>query len=180
MKIIAPILFSWALILFAQPIDETNPKECPEREFCLAHRDEPLPEPETKKAIETLRIWRLTEELNLTEDQSIKFFPRVKALREAREEFEKNRMKLIGEMAELLMSKTDEKKLKAKIDEFFALEKSFREREDKIRKETANILNTEQQARLIIFMSTFDREVRKLIKEIKGPKGHGFKLKPRR
>ncbi|MEO0083796.1 MAG: hypothetical protein ABIK33_05395 [candidate division WOR-3 bacterium] len=164
-NIIFGLLLTLSIIL-AQPMPEK-----------LAIADEPPDEPEFAskhpgQMMETIRVWRLTEILNLTEDQSVRFFPKIKELQKAREEFEQKRIEISSAIEDLLKdAKKYEKELKAKIQEFEQYETKLHEKEKQLRKEIANILTPEQQAKFMLFQMRFNREMREMIKEMRERKG---------
>ncbi|MEO0092135.1 MAG: hypothetical protein ABIK61_05460 [candidate division WOR-3 bacterium] len=193
-KLITIFLFSLGVI-FAQPMIPQPPmsKEpypphspmmkpsCSQCEICFADEDEialaEMPEKpggpdfrekEPKEKLEMIRAWKLTEVLNLTEDQSIRFFPKLKELRRAREEFDQKRMKILDEIEDYLRdAKKYEKELKAKIQEMELNETKFQELEKKLRKEIASILTPEQQAKFMLFQMRFNEELRDVIHRAK-------------
>ena len=154
MKKVIPLLFLGLIICFAQPlppaIDEPPPPE----------RREP------RELIETLRKVRLIEELKLTDEQSIKFFPKVNELKEARDTFNQKRRELIDELANLLQkSSRATGEINAKVDKLFELEENFHKKEVSLKKEMRKILTPEQQVRLILFQIRFDEEMRDMIRK---------------
>ncbi|MEW6685508.1 MAG: hypothetical protein AB1393_04805 [Candidatus Edwardsbacteria bacterium] len=121
-----------------------------------------------RKAIEAIRIARMTEELKLTDEQVQKFFPKLKMLEEAQREFHKNRMRIIKELENTLQNENPSiKKLQEKIDEIQNLEDNFELTKEKFRKELLQILTIEQQARLFVFQEKFENEIREIIREIR-------------
>lgn len=129
---------------------------------------QPSEKREPKELIETLRIWRLTEELKLSEEQASKLFPKLRAMREAKREFRRERMEILKSMKkELKSEKPREKVLKEKIESLKRGEKGFREKEEGLREEISRILTIEQQARLLVFQEKFDKEIRTLIRKVK-------------
>jgi Spy/CpxP family protein refolding chaperone len=141
-------------IAFAQPLNPEVPPP-PER-------------PAPKELIETLRKVRLIEELKLTEEQSVKFFPKLNEIREAREKFDQERKALIDELRDLLgKEKKPADQINAKIDKLFQLEEEFNNKESGLKKELRKILSPEQQARFILFQLRFEREMREMIQDIR-------------
>ncbi len=126
----------------------------------------PLEEEPIEK-IETIRLWQLTEELKLTEEQAAKLFPKFRSLRELKKEAEKKRIEKITELAELLAKKAKAEELKKKISELKETEKNFRDREEGLRKEIEAALTTEQFARFLIFQHRFEKQIKRMIKDIR-------------
>ncbi|MCX7785474.1 MAG: hypothetical protein N2201_04515 [candidate division WOR-3 bacterium] len=194
LKIIAPFVFCLGIV-FSQPMIPENQTflplspphslmmapACENCEMCFADEDEiaiaELPEKpggpkfaekRPKEKLEMIQTWKLTEVLNLTEDQSLRFFPKLKELRRAREEFDQKRMKILDEIEDYLRdAKKYEKELKAKIQEMELSETKFQELEKKLRKEIASILTPEQQAKFMLFQMRFNEELRDIIHRAK-------------
>ncbi|MCX8014997.1 MAG: hypothetical protein N2748_03160, partial [candidate division WOR-3 bacterium] len=85
-KILISLLIGLSII-FAQPIPDDDPPVPPEP-MCESELGEHKP----REMMETIRIWKLTELLNLTEDQRAKFFPKLQDMRKTRDEFEQKRI----------------------------------------------------------------------------------------
>lgn len=155
-------LFAFAF-LFAQ-----GPPAPPSRPPMMGEEFTPPEEEEPIEKIETIRLWQLTEELKLDEDQAAKLFPKFRSLRELRKEAEKGRIEKITELAELLAKKAKGEVLKKKIEELKELEKRFQNREEALKREIEGILSTEQFARFLIFQERFERRIKKMIREMRG------------
>ncbi len=123
---------------------------------------------DTRDMIEDLRIVRLTKELNLNDQQLAKFLPKMREIEASRREFHQKRMGLIKDMDDLLGRKASEKDLQAKLSEMERLESDFQSKERETRRELLGQLSVEQQARFFVFQEKFEREIRELIRNIKG------------
>ena len=128
----------------------------------------PLPPgPMAREKLEALRIWRLTDELKLTEDQSAQFFPKLKQIRELRDARRDAQKQLTDELsAELQNSPPREATLKQVLDSLQAVDDNFHRADAKIRREISQILTVEQQARLLVFQANFERQTRRVLKQI--------------
>lgn len=117
-----------------------------------------------KQMVETIRIYKITEALDLTENQSVRFFPKLKEMRDAKEEFNQTRMKMVERLDGYLQdSKKFSADIKSLIAEFEASETNLRGKEARIKKEIANILTPEQQAKFMLFQMRFNREMREMV-----------------
>lgn len=130
---------------------------------------------DTRDMIEDLRIVRMTKELNLTDQQLSKILPKMREIEAARREFHQKRMGLIKGLDDQLNAKAPEKDLQAKLSEMDRLENDFQSKERETRKTMLGQLSVEQQARFFVFQEKFEREIRELIRDIKGgpPPGMG-------
>jgi hypothetical protein len=124
---------------------------------------------EIRKKIEAIRIWRLTEELNLDEKTAARFFPAISGLAQKRNELMRENMETQRELRLYLdAEKPDEKKMKAALDR---LEYIHRETAKLTEKEigiTKDLLTVEQQARYYLFQQDFQREIREMISGARG------------
>jgi len=124
---------------------------------------------EVRKKVETVRMWRLTEELKLDEKTSARLASFLSAMDEKRRGLMRERMETMRDLRALLKTgNADEKRLKADLDK---LEKNRREMMELERKEISGIkeiLSVEQQARYVIFQQEFRREMRGMIAGARG------------
>lgn len=132
----------------------------------------PIDEAKPKKLIETMRIWRMTEELDLSEEQISKFFPKLKSLDDAKEEFFTQRAGVVKDLAQLLKSaKPSIAAVEKKLGELEEVEQGFEKKRAKLKRDMRDILSVEQQARLVVFEFNFEREIKEIIRDIKRHRG---------
>ena len=143
---------------------------------------------EGRRLIETIKIWKMTEALDLSEDQAAKLFPKLKQVEASRLEFHRRQRLLRDEIAELLRQQPlREVDIKRRLEELERTEADFRGRERAVRGELQSILSLEQQARLALFEERFETEMRRTIQDLRqrrqglrpGP-GPGFGPPPMR
>ncbi len=127
-------------------------------------------EKDPREIIEKVRIYKLTENLDLSEEQITKFFPRLKELRKSEQEFHTKRMEIVKKLKELLAEKASEQEIVKTINHLQELQKKRFEMQLKEFEEIKQILTPEQQAKFIIFQEEFEKEIRDLIREIRGRK----------
>lgn len=124
---------------------------------------------EVRKKVETVRMWRLTEELKLDEKTGARLASFLSAMDEKRRGLMHERMDTMRDLRAILKTgKPNEKKLKADLDK---LEKNHREMVELEGKEIGgvkDILSVEQQARYVIFQQEFRRELRGMIAGARG------------
>ncbi len=144
MKKIA-ILFILAGLVFSQEFDERDPRAI----------------------IEKVRIYRLTQELDLTTEQAIEFFPKLKDLQKIEKEFGEEKMRLLDEMKFLLREGAAEKDILEAVSHYEDAHKKKLEKQLMKLKEVWQILTPVQRARFLIFREEFNREIREMIKQIK-------------
>jgi Spy/CpxP family protein refolding chaperone len=128
----------------------------------------PPGEPEGRRLIETIRIWKMTEALNLDEHQAAKLFPKLAQLEASRREFHRRQRALRDELAELLKQRPlRDEEIRARLDQLDRTEIDFRGQEVAIRGGLRSILSPEQQARLALFEDRFETEMRRTIQDLR-------------
>ncbi len=143
--------------------------------------DEPSSEKREKirKRIETLRMWKLTEALDLDEETSARLFPLLSKFDKQRAQLQQSIRKDMRELRRALRSQQDAD---------FAgivgrLETNHREMQrikDEEFQELKTVLSPKQQAQLILFNMKFRNEMRKMIEESRGKRGGRSRPGPER
>jgi Spy/CpxP family protein refolding chaperone len=127
-----------------------------------------------RKRIETLRMWKLTEELDLDEKTSAKLFPVISKYDKERAKLQHTIRQDMRELRRSLQSDKDAD-YQGMLDR---LEKNHREMqriEDDEMKELKTILTAKQQAQYLLFNMKFKREIRRMIDDSRGKRRHGKK-----
>lgn len=117
-----------------------------------------------RKRIETLRMWRLTDVLNLDEKTSTQVFPLLSKYDRKRTEVEQSLRSSMKELRESLKEKR-EGSLKNILDKLEENHKAHQRIKEEEWAELKKILTIEQQAKFILFQQEFEREIRKIIAE---------------
>ena len=129
---------------------------------------------EGRRLIETIKIWKMTEALNLTEDQAAKLFPKLTQLEASRREFHGRQRLLRDALAVLLRQRPlREIEIKTRLEELDRTEIDFKGRERSVMGELRSILSLEQQARLALFEERFEMEMRRTIQDLR-QRRHGL------
>ncbi len=126
-----------------------------------------------RENIETLRVWKLIEALNLTQDQSTRFLPALKEFQTARKGFEDRRRELLGELDTTLNTGSNENKLKEILTKLENNRKQFQAASESYLDKAKSILTVEQQAQLFLFEDKFERRIRETIEQIRGGHSRG-------
>lgn len=130
----------------------------------------PLPprDPRAERVIEALLIWRLVDELNLTDQQVARIFPRIKALKDLRIELGLRRVMLQRELRALVREQPrNEDLIRAKITELDALRTRIERERGRIFQEVNAALAVEQQARFAIIQESFEAETIRTLEEVR-------------
>ncbi|MBM4128997.1 MAG: hypothetical protein FJ243_02630 [Nitrospira sp.] len=126
---------------------------------------------QVRKRINLIRMWRLTEELNLDEETGAKLFPLLRQHEEKRRELAKKREELLFALkAQLKTGKPHEDKISVILREW---EEIHTEEENLSRREKEDlreILSIEQRAKYLIFQHEFTKEMRRMIADVREKK----------
>jgi superfamily II RNA helicase len=114
-----------------------------------------------RENIETFRMYKLLEALDLTAEQSTQFLPVLKDFRDAKQRFHDKRREYLTELEAALESEVDQKKLK---EALAGLEDTRGEFE----REFKGFLEKAKQAKFHLFEEKFERRLKDTIQEIKG------------
>jgi hypothetical protein len=136
----------------------------------LLKDDEPPPpfekREEIRKRIELIRMWKLTEDLDLSEEVGAKLFPILHKYDEKRVALNKERHDIFSQLRKALENEASSDEAIEGVME--KLEKNTLAELNLIRqqrKELKGILTPKQQAKFILFQREFHREIRKIIAE---------------
>ncbi|HUI45252.1 MAG TPA: hypothetical protein VL122_04555 [Nitrospirota bacterium] len=117
-----------------------------------------------RRKIEAVRIWRLTEVLNLDTVTSAKLAAYLSSMDQQRMELIHDQMMTMRELRRLLNTpKPDEQSLKVALSRLGQSRHAVQELRDKELNGLKDILTTEQQARYVLFQQEFQREIREMI-----------------
>lgn len=124
---------------------------------------------EIRKKIETVRIWRLTEELKLDTNTSAKLASIMSSVDQQRRDIMREQMAAMRDLRTSLKSpKPDEARLKASLEKLEKNHHAMQELRDKEFKALKDVLTIEQQARYLVFQQQFQRDMRGMIAEARG------------
>ena len=163
------ILFSILLIvpisLFAQP---------PGSQF------DRMRKPPRRQQIEMLRIWKMTEELDLTEQQAEKFFPKLRNEDKKIEELEQQRQKIFRNPHEdVKKGEIDAKELDKTINDLTEIQTDIIQKHARFIRDMDGILSTDQQARLIIFRHRFRERMVDMMRDVQRNRMNKGKMRRR-
>ena len=127
------------------------------------------------RMIEAIKIWKLTEILDLNSEQMEQFFPKLRKHEEHRKNTFSERRILLQELRELLDQEKSDKNILTSINKITEFDKKKRDEEEKLKKEVMEVLSVKQQAKFLLFEERFEGEIRKIIKGLWKEKGIGLK-----
>ncbi len=128
-----------------------------------------------RKKIEALRVWRMTEALDLDEKTAAKFLPAISALSNKRNELTRENLETMRELRIYLKAdRPEEKKIRSALDRLENIHHELTNIRDKENNAAKDHLSIEQQAKFIIFQQEFQREISDMLAGARG----GQELKP--
>ena len=159
MKRIVFLLCSGLLIIstavFSQPPigDEIPPPPPPpEEEEMMAER------------FQTIQIWKLTEELDLSQEQAAKFFPLFNEFQDKVKKIRDENGELMDKLRGYVLANEDGSKVNGVIAKIEANEVRILTTMTDFRKDAAKILTDMQMAKLVLFQHEFPRQMRKAMR----------------
>lgn len=137
----------------------------------LAEPPEPPP-PERmerlRKDIENMRIWKMTQYLELSTEQSTKFFPIFNDFQKKREKLEEERGEMMRRLAEFVESEgKHEAEIRRLMSGLVKDRQKMVDLVDEFRREAGRVLSLKQQAKLVLFEEHFKKEIRGMIEDIR-------------
>lgn len=131
---------------------------------------QPLPprDRRAERVVEALLIWRLVDDLNLTDQQIARIFPQIKVLKEARLALGRRKLQLETELRTLLQAEPrDETKIRAKVAELERLRNQIIARREGALGDIHEALSSEQQGRFALIQETFEANTIRLLDEVR-------------
>lgn len=120
-----------------------------------------------ERVLEALLVWRLVDELDLTEEQVCKVLPPLRALKQARLVFGQRRSALHREIRALLADRTvDRERVEAKLRELRAAQQEFQQQRAEALERIRAALTPEQRARFVLIQDSFERETLSLLGDV--------------
>jgi hypothetical protein len=117
--------------------------------------------------LEAVRITRMTEALNLSQEQMASFFPKLKQLEDDHRQMRRRHQDLVARLEVMMQKRVGERELRAKLDSIDRLRQESLMKMDRIHRELDTILTLEQRARWRVFEENFDDEIRRMVMQAK-------------
>ena len=124
------------------------------------------PTPRGERIIEALLIWRLVDELDLTDAQIARIFPRIKGLKDIRLEMGRRVPPLLREIR--IMTRQvprDDEAIRIKVTELNQLRVDMETRRRRQLQGIATVLTPEQLGKFALVQETFEIETLRLLQE---------------
>ncbi len=123
--------------------------------------------PQMEANYENLRLLKLFEAVDLSDEQSLKFLPIFRAYRKDIKELRQQRTDLTDRLAAAVTASVNESAIRALVDTLNTNQGALRDREETFRREAATVLSFVQQAKLTVFQERFEREVLESLREFR-------------
>jgi len=138
--------------------------------------EEPCPPwDKDRKMLEAMRITRMTETLELSDQQIAQFFPKLKEMEANLREAGKQQQKYIGQLDSLLNAGAKDQVLKVKMTQIENNEVQRWQKMKTFKIKLDGILTVKQQAQMLVFNQKFDEEIRDMVRDIRQKKMRQFK-----
>jgi len=167
-RIANTVLMMTALILIVGlllPIGAETDRPAPERR--PSGMDIDLSNEDIPHLVEIIRVWKLVDELELNEEQLIKFLPKFEELNDLRNKYYRGRRKIVTGLEKLLEENASEDQLKSVVDGFKGTEVDYYVTYKRLNDELDRNLNIEQQARFVVFQDRYRSDMRSLIRTLR-------------
>jgi len=129
---------------------------------------QPLPKERVREQIETIRMWKLTEALNLSQEQSMRFFPLFNQWEREKRQLDLEGDRLLDEMKLVLKKeRLKEKEIRTLLERLEENRVRRREGQKDFWLQASEILTLRQRAEYLIFQRDFERRIREIIKGIR-------------
>ena len=130
--------------------------------------------PERRERMESLRIWKMTEFLELSSDQSVLFFPKLREYEESirsDQEGQREIIRRINEKIEREADRISEEDVRKYTQQMTDFEKKIIDKKQKFILDLSDVLTPEQQMKFIIFDSNFRNRLMKMLNPEDRPMG---------
>jgi hypothetical protein len=116
-------------------------------------------------------MWKLTDELDLSEEQATSFLPKFNNFQDNIKQIREENAEIVKKIRGLIAAEETGGKLNSYIEQIEANDKKVIALHTEFRKDAAKILSEIQMAKLVVFQHDFPRQMRKAIHNQRGPMG---------
>lgn len=121
--------------------------------------------------IDAYRVWKLTDVLDLSEDDMPVFFSRVKKIGEAEAEHREAEREAVRRIDDLLRRGAEEGELRAALREYEQMRISHWNQIQRLREDAASMLSLKQRCQYAVFEERFRAEIRSMIQDVRKSRG---------
>jgi hypothetical protein len=121
-----------------------------------------------REKIKTMKIWRLTEAVALTSEQSERFFPIYNRHQEQMEALEKEKRSVLNRLEQMADdSGTSDEEINRALGDIKDLRRRTAEVSDRFLDDISDVLSVRQRGKLLVFEERFKSNLHRLINEIR-------------
>ncbi len=124
-----------------------------------------------REIIDAYRVWKLTDVLDLSEDDMPVFFFRVKKIGEAEAEHREAEEVAVRRIDDLLRRGADEGELGAALREYEQMRVAHWNQIQRLREEAVSMLSLQQRCQYTVFEERFRAEIRGMIQDVRRSRG---------
>ena len=124
-----------------------------------------------KDIIDAYRVWKLTDVLDLSEEDMPVFFSRVKRIGEAEAEHRQAEREAVKRIGHLLEGGAGEAELRAALGEYEKMRVAHWNEIQSLREDAASMLTLEQRCEYTVFEERFRAEIRSMIEDVRRTRG---------
>jgi Spy/CpxP family protein refolding chaperone len=125
-----------------------------------------------KEQIETMKMWKMLEVLDLTDEQSNDFLPAWRELQKAQKDFREKREDLLKSLEAVLgEEKPTEGKIKDILGQLEKERSQLEEVQQRFKEKAQEVLTIEQQAKLLLFEDRFEKRMMEIIRQYREKRG---------
>jgi Spy/CpxP family protein refolding chaperone len=119
-----------------------------------------------ERRVHTMKMWKLTEELDLSEEQATRFIPMMNEMERKMEEVQRNRQETLRKLGDLAWEeKSKPEEINKLLDNLENLEQQQMDLRRQFRKDAAGVLKPDQMGRMVLFNLRFADTMRDAIRE---------------
>lgn len=121
-----------------------------------------------RERIKTMKIWKLTESVGLTSEQSEEFFPVYNRYQKKLEELDTRRDEMVEKLERAANdSQASDKEIEELANSLNDIPRQLLEERDKFFKEISPVLPLRQQAKLMVFEERFKQRLQQFVREVR-------------
>lgn len=128
-------------------------------------------ETRARDIIDAYRVWKLTDVLDLSEEDMAVFFSRVRKVGEAEESHRQAEREAIRGIDDLVKAGASDAELEEALGEYEEMRFKHWNETQKLREDAGSMLTLRQRAQYAVFEERFRSEIRKMIGEVRGARG---------
>lgn len=147
----------------AQPPEEAAPKQTPRGGSMFMEELKHMGEDDVRTLVETVRMVRLSQELGLTDEQTVVLVRQYNEIKEETARMHRERQERTRELRELVASGASDEKIEATLAELVEIDKRVQMMRFDVFERAAPALTATQKAKLYMFMGDFERHMRLMI-----------------